>query len=145
MITNFTDLEYEKALETLSEDLQDKILFLSKDDGFLKIINHEKVKTLKNIDDISYATRMTALGFASKKEMFDLIYEALHHDESETRRIFTELDTSILVPNNLNGAPEQEIVDDENEGDLETAETSTESKELDKYSETTNETAEDIL
>ena len=90
---------------------------LSYDDTFLRIINGGVIKSEDAVADIDYATRMTALGFMSKEEMFNTIYGGVEDDEDEARRIFKALDETILVPNNLEGAPEQDIKEDEEDGE----------------------------
>ena len=142
-----TESEYKEKLDLLPADLQDKLLMLSYDDTFLRIINGGVIKSEDAVADIDYATRMTALGFMSKEEMFNTIYGGVEDDEDEARRIFKALDETILVPNNLEGAPEQDIKEDEEDGEGKVSEkTENElAREDNKYSENTTETAEDIL
>lgn len=130
---NFTEQDFIKTTESLPSELQEKILLLSYDDSFVKMINYKTVKTKEIISTIDYATKITALGFASKQEMFELIQEAIG-DEEETKHIFEEIDRTILVPNNLQGA--KETISEEK------VVLSEQSKD---QNSNTNETAEDIL
>ncbi len=148
---NFTELDFTTKLGVLPQELQDKLLLLRFDGKFLSIINYKTSKSQEVINNIDYATRITALGFASKQEMFNLIKDVIL-DEEETRHIFGEIDSTILVPNNLQGAPEEIVREDhdgtEEGGDVEALK-NVEPKNTevaDKYSDSNiTETAEDIL
>jgi hypothetical protein len=131
---NFNESDFINNLGKLPQDLQDKLIMLKFDDNFLNIINYKNVKSESVVKAIDYATRITALGFASKQEMFNLIEDVIV-DEDETRHIFEEIDKTILVPNNLQGAPE-EIKADEEQEDVQPS---------DDYTKETLESAEDIL
>lgn len=102
---NFTEQNFIDKMSKMPEELQKKLLLLSYDGSFLSIINYKNVKPTEVISAIDYATKVTALGFASKQEMFNIIEDAIG-DEDETRHIFGEIDRTILVPNNLDGAEE---------------------------------------
>lgn len=102
---NFTEQDFINKTNSLPTELQQKILLLSYDESFVKIINYKSIKPTEIVSTIDYATRVTALGFASKQEMFELILEAVG-DEEEAKHIFEEIDRTILVPNNLQGAPD---------------------------------------
>ena len=147
----FTELDIIKKMDSLPKELKDKLLFLAYDNSFVSMINYRSVKTQDVINEIDYTTRMTALGFASKQELFDSI-GGVAEDEEETRHIFGEIDGTILVPNNLQGSPEETVGEDveEREGneDVGVVENIEPKKTdiTDKYSDSNiTETAEDIL
>lgn len=131
---NFNESDFVNNLEKLPQDIQDKLLMLKFDDVFLKIINYKNIKSEDVIKKIDYATRITALGFSSKQEMFNLIEDVIV-DEEETRHIFEDIDKTILVPNNFQGAPD-EIEEQDQEEDMQPEDDEVEEK---------TETAEDIL
>ena len=93
-------------LNSLSEETREMLLMLSYNDDFISMVNHDKVKSKDIIDDIERYTRMTALGFMSKEELFLRIEETVG-DENEARYIFKEIDTKILVPNGFKGLIEE--------------------------------------
>jgi hypothetical protein len=130
----FTEQNFIDKMNSLEIGLQKKLLLLSYDDLFIKVINSKNIKSEDVIKAIDYAVKVTALGFASKQEMFNLIEDVIV-DEDETRHIFEEIDKTILVPNNLQGAPE-EIKADEEQEDVQPS---------DDYTKETLESAEDIL
>ncbi len=147
----FTESDIKNKIDSLPNELREKLLFLAYDNSFVSIINYRSVKTQDVINEIDYATRMTALGFSSKQELFDAISGAAE-DEDETRHIFGEIDSTILVPNNLQGAPEETASKDTSEPEEEgvgmTEDVEPKKTEVvDKYSDSNNttETAEDIL
>ena len=51
---------------------------------------------------------MTALGFDTKEELYNIIADSTQ-DEDEARRIFTALDEWLLVPNELTGLIDERI------------------------------------
>jgi hypothetical protein len=139
---NITNVELENRLQTLPSDLKERLLMLDYEDNFKKIVNFKSIKDEQVIGDISYATQVVALGFASKQEMFELILEAIE-DEEETKHIFEEIDRTILVPNNLQGAPET-ISTDNTKPTTEEIKTASNEQSSNQSADTT-ETAEDIL
>ena len=152
---NFTESDFTTKITVLPIALQDKLLLLRYDGKFLSIINHKASKPQEVITKIERATRLTALGFASKQELFSLIEDAVK-DSEETRYIFGEIDKTILVPNNFEGADdaisrktEEAPIDSEEEGwgeennSVAGQTNDTEANQLQNSNKT--ETAEDIL
>ncbi|MEI6042122.1 MAG: hypothetical protein WCQ00_00960 [bacterium] len=137
-MTTFTEQEFIDKMNLLPAELQKKLLLLDYDDDFISIINYNSIKPAETINAIGLAVRLVALGFSSKQELFESVSnEVLVEDEA--RHIFSEIDRTILVPNNLKGIIETGIeLHTEGQEDA----TNTE----DKYStHNITETAEDIL
>jgi hypothetical protein len=120
------------------EQIQEMLLAPEKDSKILSIFQRNKISDTEATDSISSGITLVATDIMSKEGLYQLVKFRLNDDETLAKKVFYEIDTEILTPNNFVG-----LKDESGDEDLDEDQDFTiESTELDENKE---ETAEDIL
>lgn len=125
--------ELTNRIKEYPTEVQALLLNPEKNIKILSILQSNNIKDQEEIDSISNGVRLIATRYMSKTDFYELIKFRLNGDEFLARKLFSELDTGVMLPNKFIGAIDNNI--EKSGEDKEDIDTKTEDEDDSIYNE----------